>query len=299
MFTMKTTIKFLFSLFLIYKANAFQSSSQISGARASSTLPRVKVQSLNILVNNQASVVERVSNSKLFSATNAESENEIDVEALVKYAVAGAVQMSGFYVALSAMDYGLASFDLSPPIWANCLFFYACSLKSRVLNPLSNNRPKVASPIEEEINRPSWTPPGVFFPIMWLLIIGPIRAYSSSMVFEATGSYTNVAILSFLLHLSIGDIWNTVNNVEKRLGAAASGVFFVIFSAANAAYQYNQVDPAAGQLLGLTLLWLCTAGALVNSIWQLNPDKVTGEKDKLYPVKGAAETRFSWLSNAD
>jgi benzodiazapine receptor len=246
-----------------------------------------------------------ISNTALFSATkNAQSsdEPELDVDALFKYASAGAVQMGCFYALLNALDLGVTNLnlDMDVPIWANGLFFYACSLKSRVFNPLNNKRPQVDNIQGGERIRPSWTPPGVFFPIMWLLIIGPIRAYSSALVVDAAGEYANIATLSFLLHLSVGDVWNTINNVEKRLGAAASGVVLVVLSAANAAYQYYQLDPNAGELLALTLLWLTTAGVLVNSIWQLNPDSVSGERDALFPVKGDIKTEFAWFgSKAD
>ena len=67
-------------------------------------------------------------------------------------------------------------------------------------------------------------------------------------------------------------------------GQAASGVLFVILSAAaNAAYQNNQFDPTAGQFLGATLFRLCSAGALVTSIWQLNQRErcpLSSQKDR-------------------
>lgn len=206
--------------------------------------------------------------------------------------------MGGFTLVLSAFDQAVLQTGFEPPIWLCFLFFYGCSLKSRVLNPLSNERPNADSPLQSELQRPGWFPPGVIFPIMWILIIGPIRAYSSALVYEDVGQFLNGATLSFLLHLTVGDIWNTCNNVEKRLGAAATGVTLVIGSAANAAYQYYQVDESAGQLLGLTLLWLCTAGALVTSIWQLNPSP-SGEKDALFPAKGEVETEFAWFKTGN
>ena len=242
------------------------------------------------------SSLSRCQSSQLYTTSSENRETEVDVDALVKYGVAGIVQMAGFAVILSALDKGVEATSAHLPLWASGVFFYACSLKSRVLNPLNNQRPKVESPTNSTIIRPSWFPPGVIFPIMWILIIGPIRAYSSALVYDATGEFMNLATLSFLFHLTMGDIWNTINNVEKRLGAAASTVIFVILSAVNASYQYYEVDATAGELLGLTLLWLCTAGALVASIWQLNPDEATGQNDAPFPVKGNAETRFSWFS---
>jgi translocator protein len=129
------------------------------------------------------------------------------------------------------------------PFAVNFVLFYVMALKSRVFNPLSNARPTpqtleatdaTAVPTPPQRNMPSWTPPGVIFPIMWLLIIGPIRAYSSSLVYAATGHYACLPLLALVFHLSIGDVWNTINNVERRYGTAVSGVVCVWLSNAHA-----------------------------------------------------------------
>ena len=270
------------------------------------------VQSSMAVIQESKSLMGLSQQTVLLSSINGDSsqQSEVDFDALVKYASAGVIQMGCFYALLNVLNLGVAQFNLDIPLWANALFFYACSLKSRALNPLNNQRPKVDDATGDvdnkttagELVRPSWFPPGVIFPIMWILIIGTIRAYSSALVIDSTGGdYVNLATLSFLLHLSVGDVWNTINNVEKRLGAAASGVVLVVLSAANAAYQYYQVNELAGELLGLTLLWLVTAGVLVSSIWQLNPiDSASGEKDALYPVKGSnVATEFTWFSGSN
>ena len=237
--------------------------------------------------------------TRLQASTNTDMV-DVDTDALTKYATSGIIQMSSFFALFTAMDSLVSVSGIEVPFAANCAFFYLCSLRSRIFNPLSNDRPNVASVNDESITiRPSWTPPGVVFPIMWLLIIGPLRAYSASLVYMSTDSYASVAILSFFLHLSIGDIWNTINNVEKRYGPATIGVFLVWCSAANAAFQYSQVDQFAGELLGLTLVWLTVAAALIASTWKLNPDETTGELTPLYPVKGDVETTFAWFGGKE
>ena len=102
--------------------------------------------------------------------------------------------------------------------------------------------------------------------------------------------------MAFILHLTIGDIWNTINNTEKRYGAAVSGVICVVLSVINAAYQYSLVDPMAGKLLGGTAIWLVTAAALITDTWRLNPGE-DGKKVPLFPVVGEAETFFVWFSD--
>eukprot|EP00970_Alexandrium_tamarense_P010093 scaffold2031_cov185-Alexandrium_tamarense.AAC.17 len=232
---------------------------------------------------------------------------ELDTSAITKYVIAAITELSLFGLTFQTLDFLLSKLDVttsSVPFPLIAFLFYASSLKSRVFNPLNNQRPDRSKAMKEGGSNgfrdrvmPSWTPPGVVFPIMWVLIIGPIRAYSSALVVSSTGSFFSVATMAFMLHLTCGDIWNTINNTEKRYGAAVVGIIGVVLSAANAANQYYQVDPLAGKLLGGTLLWLVTAGALITDTWRLNPVEGTGERVPLYPVKGEAETKFMWFSS--
>ena len=189
------------------------------------------------------------------------------------------------------------------PFAVNFFFFYACALKSRILNPLNNQRP---SPDTKELKEteettapkrkmPSWTPPGFVFPIVWLLIIGPLRAVSCSLVYQTTGTYANAAIFTLMAHLSIGDIWNTINNKERRYGTSVVGVLMVWASAAAAAYQYFQVCPLAGRLLSLPLVWLTVASSLIVRTWQLNPDASTGKAEPLMPTTDDSQTTITKL----
>jgi len=95
---------------------------------------------------------------------------------------------------------------------------------------------------------------------------------------------------------SIGDVWNTINNVERRYGVAVAGIACVWISKANAAYRYYQVNAVAGKLLGATLIWLTVASALVTATWRLNPDPKDDKPEPLYPVTGKAVTKFAWFS---
>lgn len=231
---------------------------------------------------------------------------ELDTGALAKYAVAATTELALFAGTFQLLDLASSNLlDAQLPFPAICVLFYAASLKSRTFNPLNNQRPDRSKAVDGEGSNgfrdrvmPSWTPPGVIFPIMWVLIIGPIRAYSAAVVVSTTGTFFSLPIMAFILHLTIGDVWNTINNTEKRYGAAVIGVLCVVLSAANAAYQYSTVDPVAGQLLGGTCLWLVTAAALITDTWRLNPTE-SGERVPLYPVKGEADTFFLWGSKGE
>lgn len=232
------------------------------------------------------------------------SSPQLDTGALAKYAAAAVTELALFGGTFQLIDLALSQLDIAQlPFPAMAFVFYAASLKSRVFNPLNNQRPDRSKAVDGEGSSgfrdrvmPSWTPPGVIFPIMWVLIIGPLRAYSAALVVSSTGSFFSLPIMAFMLHLTIGDVWNTINNTEKRYGASVAGVLCVLTSAANAAYQYSTVDPLAGKLLGATCIWLVVASALITDTWRLNPAE-NGERVPLYPVKGEAETSFMWFNN--
>jgi len=256
------------------------------------------------------------------STSSSSGAGRFDWDALGKYMAAIAVQMSLGYGIFTAMDKIVALSSLQTvPLPVNFVLFYFLALKSRVLNPLANNRPQrktleAAKPANDNDDKdsktntttneqtsqrimPRWTPPGVVFPIVWLLIIGPLRAATASMIYATTGRYACLPLLSLLLHLSIGDVWNTINNVERRYGASVVGVGFVWLSKAHAAYQFSRVDAVAGKLLGATLVWLTIAATLVAATWRLNPDPATGRPEPLYPIKsGKMETKFAWFSDS-
>jgi len=240
---------------------------------------------------------------KMTTSSSSTGNDEIDTTAIFKYVSSVGIQMVALATSLYMLDLGQdPARNMSAwPIPVVVGIFYFLSLRSRLLSPLDNQRPDLKEATKGEATRgfgdrvmPSWTPPGVFFPIMWILIISPLRAYSSLLVYQATGEhFFNMTLLALMLHLSIGDTWNTINNVERRIGASVPGVLCVLTSAAFASYQYYLVDPLAGKLLGATCIWLSIASALIADTWRLNPkDVATGKKDPLYPVKGDAETKF-------
>uniref|UniRef100_A0A7S2V396 Tryptophan-rich sensory protein n=2 Tax=Fibrocapsa japonica TaxID=94617 RepID=A0A7S2V396_9STRA len=167
-------------------------------------------------------------------------------------------------------------------------FFAFMSLKSRVFSPfLDNSRPSLKS---EKSNRqkrktPSWTPPPIAFPFIWLTI-ACLRATSSTMVWEAKNcTLLNAPVLSFMLHLSIGDTWNCINNVERRMGASVSAVILVWLSVINAVRMYWGVSKTAGLVLLPSAIWISIATVLITSIWNLNG------KEPLFPVKKSIEIK--------
>lgn len=168
--------------------------------------------------------------------------------------------------------------------WGKTLVFLSfgfLAMKSRTFSVLNARRPEVSSEKQAKVDRrrPEWMPPPKVFPFIWITI-GVLRAVSSTMVFEALGGkLVTTPIAAMVLHLSVGDTWNHINNVEKRLGVAVPVVFLVWLSVAHAAFRYYQALPKAGLVLLPSVVWIAVANLLVQSIWRLNG------KESLYPAK--------------
>ena len=238
-------------------------------------------------------------------------DSKIDIQAIGKYAISAGVEIGLLTLFLRMLDFGMSPergmTELPVPVIT--ALFYGLSLKSRVFSPLNNERPNLKASTENKPSKgfgdrvmPKWTPPGVFFPILWIFINAPLRAYSSTLIYLANGHVLcDPTILCLMWHLTCGDVWNTINNTERRLGASVSGVLTVWLSVWYAIYRYFQVDPLAGKLLGLTGIWITIAAALVTNTWTLNP-RTDGKLDPLFPVVAKSEqskTKFVFEQESD
>lgn len=234
------------------------------------------------------------------TARSATDSKELDTDAVGKYAGAVAIQISAIAAFFFALDTAVSASGAAPPDWGVFALFFGLSIRSRLFSPLDNSRPDILKAVEgkstggfNDRKMPGWTPPGVFFPIMWILIVAPLRAAASVLVWQQVGHLCDLTILALMLHLCVGDTWNTVNNVERRLGAAVPGVLCVWASALLAAFSYYQVLPLAGETLLPTCLWLTVAAALVTDTWRINNES---GKEPLFPYKGDTQTQYWFLA---
>lgn len=240
------------------------------------------------------------------SASRYNYENRIDWNAIVKYTVGLSGQWSLIAGFLKGIDWAQARFLPNlvgrVPFLVNFLFFYAFNIRSSFFSLLPNTKADTQGKKEKEWEwkkriQPSWTPPGIVFAIMWPLFTFGLRAATSAMVVKSTGGkYATLPILCLMLHFCVGNLWNTVNNVERRLGVSVILLYGLWFTKAYASYQFYLVDPLAGRLLSLTLGWLTAAAALETNTWLINPDPDIGNKiEPLLPRKHPKwNTKFRW-----
>ena len=76
--------------------------------------------------------------------------------------------------------------------------------------------------------------------------------------------------MSLVLHLTCGDVWNTINNTERRHGTSVVANVFTYLTAVYASLSYGAVRPLAGKLLGLTCVWLTIASCLFTQTWLIS-----------------------------
>lgn len=157
----------------------------------------------------------------------------VDKSELVKYVVATGSQFGTLAALVTALDAAAVKFRFVYPAPAVFFLFAFLSIRSRVFSFLDCSRPKLSAnagkatpqvisclfavlpiavnrrPSSQETRRPRWTPPGFFFPIIWLSIM-VLRATSATLVYNGAGRIVAPATLMLLLHLSVGDTWNTV-----------------------------------------------------------------------------------------
>jgi hypothetical protein len=157
-----------------------------------------------------------------------EIESEIDFQAIGKYVLATSTQIGVMIYMTNWLSAGIVHSGFAPVYKKAIVFvwFLFNALRSRTFSPLNAARPKTADEKNAiaERKRPSWMPPPLAFPIIWSSI-ALLRAFSSVAVFTTVGTLNHPAIFAMLAHLAIGDTWNNINNVEKRLGTGTCCVY--------------------------------------------------------------------------
>ena len=140
--------------------------------------------------------------------------------ALRKYSMGLAAQMSLLFGFLTAIDAALGCFpSVRVPFAANVAFLYAFNVRSSVFSILPSPKTEGRKVTDEQKgtqeynkrNIPKWTPPGIAFVLGWPLLTFGLRAITGAMVIQASGHrYATAAIMSLMLHFSVGNLWNTV-----------------------------------------------------------------------------------------
>ncbi|MBD2353145.1 TspO/MBR family protein [Tolypothrix sp. FACHB-123] len=242
--------------------------------------------------SNSSSILEKfvntvmgvkTGNQQQYPNTSIATTKALDMRAVVVYKIGTILQIGAMILALLGMEKLVKLIDnnFDFPSWVSTvlagLFFALLSIRSRIFSLLDNTRSRQTY---DQVIRPRWSPPPLVFPIVWM-VIAVLRVISSVLVWQQMNhQFLVLPLILFVVHLALGDTWNTIFTVERRLGAAVPVVILGPWlSAVVVTAVYWQTNPVAGMILSFSCVWLTVAAVLVLRIWQLNGS------EPLYPLK--------------
>ncbi len=121
------------------------------------------------------------------------------------------------------------------------------------------------------LRRPSWTPPGWAFPVVWTVLYIMI-AISGWMVWKAGGFSAAIALWGIQLVLNAA--WSWLFFGLRRMDLAfveVCALFAAILAYILAAWPISQT---AALLFVPYAVWVATAATLNRAVWKMNPDQV-------------------------
>jgi benzodiazapine receptor len=206
---------------------------------------------------------------------------------LVKIAIAGVVEAlimhQSLLLAITGNSYEGNIATVFQVLLVLSVPFGSSTYGSLIDNGLTAATKQIMSPNEipgdanwyAKLQKPSWSPPGWIFPIMWLLISKPTQFVAVWNLVKSTGTDAvtpelNLAFLVYCTHLALGDAWNKVffGLQQTGSGVVIISTFWTVLL--TSAYLFYQLDPSAGLFLVPTCLWVSVASALNWSIYLLN-----------------------------
>jgi len=122
----------------------------------------------------------------------------------------------------------------------------------------------------EALNKPSWTPPNIVFPLVWtsLYILMALAAWN---VWRRGGWRARALPLAlFLIQLVFNAAWSWLFFGQHRIDLALLDLIVLWVLVAATAIAFWKASALSGALLVPYLAWASFAGALNYSIWRLN-----------------------------
>lgn len=120
------------------------------------------------------------------------------------------------------------------------------------------------------LNKPSWTPPNLAFPIVWGLLFA-LNAWAGWMIWEAIGTTRPDVLALYIGSLALNAGWSWLFFGRKRMDLALIDVALLWLSLAAIVALFWSIRPAAALPVLPYLLWVTIAALLNLRMIQLNP----------------------------
>lgn len=120
------------------------------------------------------------------------------------------------------------------------------------------------------LNKPSWTPPNLAFPIVWGLLFA-LNAWAGWLVWETVGTGSPLAFGLYVGSLVLNAGWSWLFFGRRRMDLALIDVALLWLSLAAVIVVFWSLRPFAALLLIPYLTWVTIASLLNWRMIQLNP----------------------------
>ena len=121
----------------------------------------------------------------------------------------------------------------------------------------------------DTFNKPTFTPPGIVFPIVWTILY-ILMGISSYLVYKENNTYKSSALKIYAVQLIINGLWTIIFFRLKAFLLAFIAIIILIILTIIMIYKFYQINKVAGLLQIPYLIWLCVALVLSYNVLILN-----------------------------
>lgn len=121
----------------------------------------------------------------------------------------------------------------------------------------------------DAFNKPTWTPPGIVFPIVWTILY-ILMGISSYLIYESNNTYKNSALKVYGSNILINGLWSILFFRFKLFFVSFLTIIILIILTLIMIIKYFKINKAAGLIQIPYLIWLFVALALSYNVYLLN-----------------------------
>ncbi|HEV2614435.1 MAG TPA: TspO/MBR family protein [Gammaproteobacteria bacterium] len=119
------------------------------------------------------------------------------------------------------------------------------------------------------LNKPSWTPPSLAFPLVWTTIY-IVMAVAVWLVWRAKQPHYRRAIVFWVIQLILNGLWTPLFFGHQGLLGSVILIDVLWLVLAITTFLFFKQSRVAGILMLIYLAWISFAGLLNFMIWQMN-----------------------------
>lgn len=122
-----------------------------------------------------------------------------------------------------------------------------------------------------DLVKPSFSPPGWVFPVVWTILYFLIAvALYRILLWGSMGKDVRKAVILFGIQLFLNFLWTPIFFKLNFYGAAFLLLLLLLFFIILTTIEFCKIDKMAALLMVPYMLWVIFAGILNYSIWMLN-----------------------------